>query len=185
MESQPQTQMHAETGAHGGEEHIFPPFDTTTFPSQLLWLAVTFALLYFLTAKLILPRLAAIFDARKNAIASDQNAAQTLKTETEIAIAAYDKALRDAREKANAIAQDMRDGLKADIDAERARVEASLALKVADAEKHIAASRNKIMSEVESIASEAASAIVEHLIGSANNGSAISGAVKTALKKTA
>jgi F-type H+-transporting ATPase subunit b len=169
--------------AHGGQ-HVFPPFDTATFPSQLLWLAITFALLYLASAKLILPRLAAIFEQRRNRIASDLDSAQKLKAETEAAIASYEKALRDARERANAIAQDMRDTIKADIDAERAKVEAALNARIADAEKQIKASRDKVMNEVETIASETAAAIVEHLIGQANN-AGISGAVKTALKKTA
>jgi F-type H+-transporting ATPase subunit b len=173
------------TRAHGGEQHVFPPFDTATFPSQLLWLTVTFALLYAVSARLILPRLNAIFDARRNRIASDLDSAQKLKAETENAIASYEKALRDARERANAIAQDMRDKLKVDIDAERAKVEISLNAKIADAEKQIAASRDKVMNEVEGIASETAEAIVGHLLGSASGTAGISGAVKTALKRTA
>lgn len=185
MEPQVHKVTHSQQAAHGGEQHVFPPFDTTTFPSQLLWLTVTFALLYMASAKLILPRLNAIFDARRNRIASDLDSAQKLKAETESAIASYEKALRDARERANAIAQDMRDQIKADIDAERAKVETSLNAKIADAEKQIKASRDKVMGEVEGIALEAAGAIVEHLIGSANGAAGISGAVKTALKKTA
>jgi len=184
MAPQPHTTTQTETGVHGGEAHVFPPFDTTTFPSQLLWLTITFGLLYMASAKLILPRLTAIFEQRRGRIASDLDQAQALKLETEAAIASYDKALKDAREKASAIAQDMRDKLKADIDAERAKVEISLNAKIADAEKQIKASRDKVMGEVEGIASEAAEAIVQHLTGSANGGS-IAGAVKTALKKTA
>ncbi len=179
---QPQTTTHSETQAHGGG-HPFPPFDTSTFPSQLLWLAVTFTLLYVAMARLVLPRLAVIFDERRNRIVSDLDAAQKLKAETEQAIAAYDKALRDARERANAIAQDVRDKLKADLDAERSKVESSLNAKIAEAEKQIAASRDKVMGEVEAIASDTAAAIVEHLVGV--NGGGISNAVKTALKKIA
>lgn len=184
MQPQAKIAAHTETAAKAEEQHVFPPFDTSTFPSQLLWLAVTFILLYLASAKLILPRLSAIFDARRNRIASDLDAAQKLKAETESAIASYEKALRDARERANTIAQDMRDKLKADIDVERSKVETALNAKIADAEKQIKASRDKVMNEVETIAAETAEAIVEHLIGSANN-AGISGAVKTALKKTA
>ena len=39
----------------------FPPFQTEHFPSQLVWLAVSFVLLYVLMAKVALPRIGAIF----------------------------------------------------------------------------------------------------------------------------
>lgn len=181
---EPQTHTEAQAGARGGgHSTVFPPFDTTTFPSQLLWLGLTFGLLYALSAKLLLPRIASIFQVRRNRIMTDIEAAQQLKAETEAAIAEYEKALRNARERANVIAQEMRDKIKAEMDAHRAGVEADLSAKIAEAEKKIAASRDKAMGEVEGIASQVAEAIVEHLTGA--NGSGISGAVKTALKKTA
>ena len=77
-----------------------------------------------------------------------------------------------------------RDQLKTEMDAERSKVEASLAAKIADAEINIKASRDKAMQDVEAIAGQAAEAIVTQLIGTVD-GSGISGAVKSALKKTA
>ena len=173
------------TQSHGGaHSNVFPPFDTATFPSQLLWLTVSFALLYTLMAKLVLPRLSAILSERRGRILSDLDMAQAMKTETEMALASYESALADARAKASAIAQDMRDKLKTEMDAGRTRVEQSLAAKVAEAEIKIKASRDKAMQDVESIAGQAAEAIVTQLIGDSGD-AGISGAVKTALKKTA
>lgn len=170
------------TEAHGGEAHVFPPFDVKTFPSQLLWLAISFALLYALMARLVLPRLTAILAERRGRIASDLDMAQAMKAETEQAMANYENALKTAREQASVIAQEMRDTLKAEMDAERARIESGLTARIAEAETKIKASRDKAMQDVEAIASEAAEAIVSTLIG---EGSDVSGAVKTALKKTA
>ena len=56
-ESNPTEGTHSETGAHGGEAAggVFPPFDSSTFASQLLWLAITFGLFYLLMSKVIVP----------------------------------------------------------------------------------------------------------------------------------
>ena len=62
-----------ETGVpHAAEEHgAFPPFDSTHFPSQILWLAITFGVFYFLVAKMIAPRISGIIQTRESRIASD------------------------------------------------------------------------------------------------------------------
>ena len=43
-------EVHTETGVAGGEHARgpFPPFDSTTFASQLLWLVITFTVFYLL-----------------------------------------------------------------------------------------------------------------------------------------
>ena len=42
---------HSEVGHEAGGQSNFPPFDSATFPSQLLWLAITFGALYWFMAK--------------------------------------------------------------------------------------------------------------------------------------
>ena len=82
----------------------FPPFQAEHFPSQLAWLAVSFVLLYALMAKVALPRIGAIFAERSKRIGDDLKAAQGFKEQSDAAHAAYEKALADARARAQAIA---------------------------------------------------------------------------------
>ena len=67
------TQTH--TGAEGGESK-FPPLDTSSFPSQLLWLVIFFGALYLLMSRLVLPKLGAIITTRKAQIDGDMARAQ-------------------------------------------------------------------------------------------------------------
>ena len=101
-------------GEHGAG---FPPFDSTTFASQILWLAITFGLFYWIMKKVAVPRIAGILEDRKDRIAGDLSEANRLKEETDEAIAAYEQALAEARAKAHTIALNTRAKLKADNDA--------------------------------------------------------------------
>src|SRR5512147_660943 len=96
---------HPAEGGHGG----FPPFQSQTFASQLVWLAIAFVLLYVLMSKIALPRVASIIEGRQNKIEGDLAEAARLKTQSDEAVAAYEKALADARANAQAIANETRD----------------------------------------------------------------------------
>lgn len=154
----------AAAAAHEGAV-AFPPFDTTTFASQIFWLAITFGFLLWFMQKVIVPRIGGILETRQDRIAQDLDKAHELKTEADEAIAAYEQELASARTSANEIANKARDSAKAAAEAERQKVEASLAAKMAEAETRIASIRDQAMADVGAIAGETTEAIIAHLIG--------------------
>jgi F-type H+-transporting ATPase subunit b len=154
----------ATTEAPAGK-HEFPPFQTENFPAQLFWLTLAFVLLYVLMAKLALPRIGSILAERSKRIDDDIAAANQLKERSDAAHAAYEKALADARTRAQGIAQSTRERDAAE-DTNK-RLEAELHERLAAAEKSIAATRQAAMGNVGAIAADTASAIVERLIGKA------------------
>ncbi len=160
-------ETHTETGvAHeGGHSAAFPPFDSANFPSQILWLAITFGLFYLFLKKVALPRLSDILEHRSDRIAQDLDQAARMKEEADEAIAAYEQELAEGRTKAGQIGQEARDSAKAEADAERRKVEAELDEKLAEAEARIASIKAGAMKEVGSIAEETAASIVENLVG--------------------
>ncbi len=165
----------AHDAAHGGG--VFPPLDTTTFPSQLLWLVITFGVFYMLMQKVIVPRVGGILENRHDRIAQDLDEAARLKSEADAAIETYEKELSAARAKAGQIATAARESAKAKADAERATVEAELSEKLAKASAGIAEIKAKAFADVDEIASETVSAIVEQLIGGKVTKSDIAAAV--------
>ncbi len=160
----------------------FPPFNPTTFASQLFWLVIAFVVLYVLMAKVALPRVGAIIESRQKCIADDLAGAASLKAESDAAIAAYEKALAEARARAQAIANETRDKQAAAAAATRKRLEGELNAKLAEAEKTIAATKQAAMLNVRGIAADATKAIVERLIGTAPADGAVDKAVADALK---
>ena len=174
----------AHTGAPGGGPKApFPPFQFDTFASQVLWFAIAFVALYLLMSKVALPRVGGILAARRERVEGDIQAAQRLRDSANAELAAYDKALADAHARGQAIANDTRDKLNAEAGETRKRLEAELNVKLADAEKTIAATKQAALGNVRGIAVEAAAAIVERLIGTRPAAPAIETAVDAALKR--
>jgi F-type H+-transporting ATPase subunit b len=173
----------AHTATPGGHKAPFPPFQPETFASQLFWLAITFAALYLLASRLVLPRVGGIIDARAKRIEGDLAEAQRFKTEAEAANAAYEKALADARARAQALANATREKQAAEAEKKRKALEHQLDAKLAEAEKTIAATKTAAMGNVRNIATEAAAAIVKRLIGAEPSGQAVTTAVSEALKR--
>jgi len=107
-----------------------------------------------------LPRVGSLLDERQNKIEGDLAAAQNLRDESDAALKAYESELASARSRAQAIGAETREKLNAASEAERKTLEERLSVKLAEAEKTIAATRDAAMSKVRSIASDAAIAIV-------------------------
>ena len=173
----------AHTEASGGRKAPFPPFQSETFASQLFWLAITFAALYLLASRLVLPRVGGIIDARASRIDGDLAEAQRFKTEADAANAGYEKALADARSRAQALANTTREKQQAEADSKRKAHEQQLDAKLAEAEKTIAATKVAAMGNVRGIATDAAAAIVKRLTGTEPSGQAVTTAVSEALKR--
>ena len=163
----PTAGTHATTEAHGDEHGsgVFPPFDPATFPSQLLWLTITFAALYLLMSRVALPRIGGILANRKGIIDADLGAADASRQKTDAAIAAYETALAAAKSKAQGIANETREAIQADLAAKRSAVEADLTAKVSAAEARISATKAEALTHVDEIATETAQTVVTQLVG--------------------
>ncbi|HEY7664192.1 MAG TPA: F0F1 ATP synthase subunit B' [Xanthobacteraceae bacterium] len=160
----------------------FPPFDSHTFASQLFWLALTFIALYLVMSRIALPRVGAILDMRRQHVETDLADAQRLKEASDAALAEHEKALAEARARAQALANETHEKAAAAAETHRKEVDAKLNARIMDAEKRIAATRSAAMANVERIASDAAPAIVERLIGLSPADKEVAEAVSKVLK---
>jgi len=160
----PTSTAHTEVpGGHGA----FPPFERDTFASQLVWLSVSFVLLYVLMAKVALPRIGLILEARSERIANDLKMAERLKDQSDAAQAANVMQLNDARIRAAEIVNTTRALQSAEAENLRKKLDAQFEQKMKEAENSIAKARTAAMANVQTIAADATCAIMERLVGRA------------------
>jgi F-type H+-transporting ATPase subunit b len=155
------------TAVKQSTEHTnaFPPLDPNTFPSQVLWLATTFGVLYLLVRRMILPRIGEVVEDRSNHIARDLRLTEKIKIEAATALNNYKLALADGRSKANDVVASMRQQLDVEAKKERERIEAQIAAMLSEAENRIAATKSKALANIDEVAIDLARAVVSRLIG--------------------
>jgi F-type H+-transporting ATPase subunit b len=103
-------------------------------------------------------------------VADDLAEAERLKAASDAAVASYEKALADARGRAQALANVTREKQAAEAEETRKALEAELNARLAKAEVKITATKAAAMANVQGIATEAAGAIVQRLVGIAPAG---------------
>ena len=169
------------TGVPGAQpEAAFPPFDTNNFTSTLVWLILTFGALYFIMSRVALPRVHDILKDRADKIREDLRASFKMREEANQAAASYETTLNEAKARSQALAQETRARVKLDQDAKRLALEADLNAKLQGAETQIAERKASAMASVGQIATEAASAIVQHITGKPADPDAIAAAIAEA-----
>jgi F-type H+-transporting ATPase subunit b len=176
----------AEDAAHGSAAHGaagggMPQLDFATFPSQIFWLVVSLIALYYILSRVALPRIAGVIEERHDAIEDDLDRAAEFKRRAAEAEAAYEKALAEAKRKANDIAADARAEIQKRVDAATAKAEAEIVAKTAESEKRIQEIRDSALASVEAVANDAAAALVDAIAPGAGDEGAIRAAVAARL----
>lgn len=160
-----------------------PQLNPLDWAPQLIWLVITFGVLYLLMKWVALPKIGSVIEMRQGRIAGDLEAADKLRRETQEAIAAYEQALAEAKARAHGIVQEARNKLKDEVAAERSALERDLSAKSAEAEAQIHQAKVSALKEVNAVASKTAAEIVRRLIGIAPTKPEVSAAVAAARKE--
>jgi F-type H+-transporting ATPase subunit b len=142
-----------------------PQLDVTTWVPQLVWLAITFIVLYLLMAKLALPRVGNIIAARRERIDGDLEKASALKAEAEAVIAAYERALSAARQSAQGILRETTEKFAAEAAARHKVLNDKLTAETAAAEKRIADAKSAALRDLKGVAVEVARVAIGKLTG--------------------
>ncbi len=142
-----------------------PQLDFATFPPQLIWLVITFIALYIVMAAIGLPRIGGIIANRRSRIDGDLDKAMQMKAEAETVIAAYERALAEARAQAQATLKETTERLNAEAAERQRKVAERLNAETAAAERRIAEAKAAALGNVRDVAIEVARAAATRLAG--------------------
>jgi F-type H+-transporting ATPase subunit b len=162
-----------------------PQLDVSTFAPQLFWLAITFVVLYLLMAKLGLPRVSAILDARRKRQDDDLARASELKAEAEAALAAYQKTMAEARAEAQATIRERAEQFAAKAAEQQRQLGEALTAQTKAAEQEIVAAKERAFAEIRHVAVDVARSVTEKLTGSAADETKLISAVDRAMAEQA
>ncbi len=160
-----------------------PQLDVTTFAPQLVWLSITFFVMFMIMWKVAVPKIADALETRQMRVEDNLKKAEDLKREAEATLAAYEKALADARAEAHDEIQKIQNDLQDAAEKEEAEQTAKLEEKLAASEKAIAKEVAKAMESVRGVAIEVAVGAVERLTGEAPDMPAVEKAVDNVVGK--
>jgi len=162
-----------------------PQFDPSVFSPLLVWLVLTFVALYLLMSKFALPKVAAIIDARSERIEGNLAKAETIRAEAAGVLAAYEKAIADAKSSAQAEIAKVQAQIAADTAKREAEFAQRLGVQTQAAEGRIKASKAEALAQVKSIATDLAAGIAAKLSGASVDATSAGAAVEQALKERA
>lgn len=158
-----------------------PQLDYTKFGPQVVWLVISFAVLYWLMSRMALPRVAEVLEERRQRIDETIRKAEVLKAEAEAALKSYEQALSAARARAQDELRKANEDVAKAAAVRHQELTARLTDEVATAEARIRAARDVALGQVRGMSVEIAVAAVERLTGQRIDDKAVFDAVDSVL----
>lgn len=151
------------------------------YASQLFWLAIVFALIYFGIGKSMVPKIERTIDDRNARIDGDIDAAARAKANAAELETSYQAGLDTARHQAQAAMADAKTRATVAAESHTKQGDADALARIGAAMGQIEAARTSALVEVEATTADAVEAIVAKLSGVAVDRAAIETHVKAAL----
>ena len=142
-----------------------PQLNFHDFAPQIVWLVITFVVLYLVMSKLAVPVISDTLDKRQAKIQGDLDAAEKASEDTRALVAAYEKRLADAREEARRLQRERNEADSAAATARLTELADRLNGRIDEAEKRIAGQRAQVMEGLEDMAHDIAADVYSKLSG--------------------
>jgi len=156
---------HTMSGTAAAPNGGFPPFKTGTFPGQVFWLGITFALLLVVMWRVVVPRIGGTLADRKSRIAAELARAEEDRKQAETAWSSYQSTLVEARQRARTVTEQNRTQVLAETERSEAVADEAAQAEIAKAEARLATLREEAKGHIAAAARDAAVEIVARLTG--------------------
>ncbi|MEY2958592.1 MAG: synthase subunit [Actinomycetota bacterium] len=168
--------------AEAGEELDMGPNPISPETKELYWGAGAFLVLAVVMRYLLFPRLKRSMDQRYASIRADVEGADAVRAAAHADVAAYERALADARAEAAARVDAARAALDAERNAELTKVNARIAERRSVADAASAATREAVRSEISAAVASVVTRATEIAVGRAPSADAVQRAVARAMQ---
>ena len=135
------------------------------YASQLFWLVITFGAIFLVVGLGMVPKIQSTVDARDARIAADLQEAATARETADRLEEEYRASLDKSRAEAAKVAADAKAAGAKATEARVAEADKVVNARLEDASARIAEARSSALSEIETVAADAAQAMVERVAG--------------------
>lgn len=135
------------------------------FASQLFWLVITFGLIFVVVGLGMVPKIQGTVDLRDSKIAADLQTAASARDTADRLEADYRATLDRSRAEAAKVAAEAKAAAAQATEARVKAADSAAQTRLEEASRRIAEARTSAQSEIESVAAEAAAAMVSRVAG--------------------
>ena len=171
------------TSAQSGESGGMPQLNPEFWVSQILWLVLTFGILYIVLSKLILPKISDNLESRKSQILENIETAETQREESEKKLKEFEKIILESKLEAKNYFNEARQKILEDINNKRVALEKDIDNEISAVEQEVNNLKITSSEKIKKIAIETSSELIKQLIGEEANNSNISAIVEEQSKK--
>tara|TARA_B100000953_G_C17849790_1_gene367928 strand:- start:85 stop:675 length:591 start_codon:yes stop_codon:yes gene_type:complete len=169
--------------AQSAESEGMPQLNPEFWVSQIVWLIITFGVLYLVLSKLILPKISNNLEARKSQILENIETAEKQREESEKKVKEFEKIISDSKIEAKNYFSEARQKVLEDINKKRISLENDIDNEISAVEREINMLKNTSDDKITKIAIETSSDLIKKLIREEVNNSSISAIVEDLSKK--
>ncbi len=171
------------TSAQSGESGGMPQLNPEFWVSQIVWLVLTFGILYIVLSKLILPKISDNLESRKSQILENIETAETQREESEKKLKEFEKIILESKLEAKNYFNEARQKILEDINNKRVALEKDIDNEISAAEQEVNNLKITSSEKIKNIAVETSSELIKQLIGEEANNSNISAIVEEQSRK--